>query len=80
MTDEEYLMYVKRVDFRLESLSEHLERSIGQNIELEKYRNHELYYSICRSTNMQNFSYISHLSFELIYCLRALRDKVEHDD
>ena len=78
MNDEEYLIYVKIIDNRFKELSEHLQRTKEQITELVKYKDDELYGSFCRSTNMQNFGYIRHLSSQLIYCLRALRDKVEH--
>lgn len=75
MIDEEYLIYIKDVDSRIKQLSEHLQRTKEQTIELVKYKDDKLYDSICRSTNVQNFGYISYLSSQLIYCLRALRDK-----
>jgi Mg2+ and Co2+ transporter CorA len=80
MIDEEYLIYVRNVDSRLKQLFEHLQRTKKQTIELVKYKDDDLYDSICRSTNVQNFGYISHLSSELIYCLRALRDKVNESE
>lgn len=80
MIDEEYLMYAKRVEYHFEKLAQFIERCKVQEIELEKYKNHELYYSMWRSENRQNLSYVSILSIELIHCLRALRDKAENND